>query len=356
MLSDDELRVAAEKALKLGIECARRPKSDCLANLRVAVSAATTSKVSIPTELPFSLTRAEIADYLSLAAGDPDRARELAAAELALDFGSSLTSKHLQVLANLVDSAPEDDRPTLVLHTTDLLARWLLRKRQVLGPDGRIVVGVKSWGKAKEIVAAWIGDGLARRKNSALAQAGQALPGATIIGLSERDLNKYVAWDGEKYVLRPSRDNVLADDSLIPIGSVRELSIDHPHPGPMDQVEVVIPTSQEHKARRQDAKATAHQGRSAGRHQRRPVDARKELIAQLKARGPNLNARKICELIDRRICSASAPIYRDALAALKSWQMQAPGQRSWVGLYDHPKTHNLVRAYVNKVPPLKTSK
>jgi hypothetical protein len=76
------------------------------------------------------------------------------------------------------------------------------------------------------------------------AKAGKLLPGATFFGLSDRDLNKYVAWDGKQYVLCPSRDNVLADDSLIPIGSVRELRVDHPHLGLMGQVEVVIPTHQ----------------------------------------------------------------------------------------------------------------
>jgi hypothetical protein len=76
------------------------------------------------------------------------------------------------------------------------------------------------------------------------AQARKLLPGGTIFGLSDRDLNKYVAWDGKSYIVCPSRDNVLADDSLIPIGSVRELRVDHAHMGPMGQVEVVIPTPQ----------------------------------------------------------------------------------------------------------------
>jgi hypothetical protein len=87
----------------------------------------------------------------------------------------------------------------------------------------------------------------------------------------------------------------------------------------------------------------------------RAVDNRKELIARLKGRNPNANARKICEFIDKTIDKA-APIRRDSLAPLKSWQMQAPGKRSWVELYDHPKTRNRVRTYVNKVPALKTSR
>jgi hypothetical protein len=47
------------------------------------------------------------------------------------------------------------------------------------------------------------------------------LPSATIYGAN---INEFVAWDGQRYVLRPTRDSILADDSLRLIGSVRELS------------------------------------------------------------------------------------------------------------------------------------
>jgi hypothetical protein len=89
--------------------------------------------------------------------------------------------------------------------------------------------------------------------------------------------------------------------------------------------------------------------------QHRPIDPRKELIARLKARDPNTNARKICELIDQKI-NKEAPIRQNNFAPLERWGKQASGERSWVGFYDHTKTHSLVRSYVNKVPPLKTSK
>jgi hypothetical protein len=85
------------------------------------------------------------------------------------------------------------------------------------------------------------------------------------------------------------------------------------------------------------------------------IDPKKELIAQLKARNPNANARKICELIDQKI-NREAPIRQKNFAPLEQWVKQAPGKRSWADLYDHTKTHNLVRSYVNKVPSLKTSK
>jgi hypothetical protein len=98
------------------------------------------------------------------------------------------------------------------------------------------------------------------------------------------------------------------------------------------------------------AKVTTQQGTPKNRL----IDPRKELIAGLKARNPNRPARKICELIDRQI--ASTPIRRAILAPLEPWQRKAPGKRSWVEVYDHAKTRNLVRSYVNKVPPLKTAK
>jgi len=71
--------------------------------------------------------------------------------------------------------------------------------------------------------------------------AGKVLPGATIYGVRPNS-TEYVAWDGKEYVLRPSKENVLADDSLMPIGSVQELRVEHPHPGPSYRIEVVIPT------------------------------------------------------------------------------------------------------------------
>lgn len=78
------------------------------------------------------------------------------------------------------------------------------------------------------------------------------------------------------------------------------------------------------------------------------------MIARLKAYKLNAPARKICELIDQSI--NTTPISKLTLAPLEPWRKQAPGERTWVGFYDHPKTHNRVRAYVNKVPALKTAK
>ncbi|PYX70952.1 MAG: hypothetical protein DMG72_17865 [Acidobacteria bacterium] len=81
-----------------------------------------------------------------------------------LDFGDGLTSRHLEALVDLIVSAPEAERASLLLDTVTLLAGWLLRKGQAVGPDGRIIVGVKTPDEAGKIVAGWINDEVARQK------------------------------------------------------------------------------------------------------------------------------------------------------------------------------------------------
>jgi hypothetical protein len=99
---------------------------------------------------------------------------------------------------------------------------------------------------------------------------------------------------------------------------------------------------------------TAHES-TPTRRQQRPVDEKKALIARLKANYRNQPARKICESIDQTI-DRTAPIIRERLAPLEQWRKLVPSARSWVRFFDDPKTHNLVRSYVNKVPPLKVLK
>jgi hypothetical protein len=105
----------------------------------------------------------------------------------------------------------------------------------------------------------------------------------------------------------------------------------------------------EHKAEPLSAKLPTYQGTLARRRQNRPIDARKELIANLKVRHPDALARRICELIDREI--SSTPSRKAALAPLEPWRKQAPSVRTWVDFYNNPKTHELVRSYVNKLRP-----
>jgi hypothetical protein len=52
----------------------------------------------------------------------------------------------------------------------------------------------------------------------------KSLPSATIVGAHIED---FVAWNGESYELRPTKESVMADPSLKFIGSVRELSQAH---------------------------------------------------------------------------------------------------------------------------------
>ena len=65
-----------------------------------------------------------------------------------------------------------------------------------------------------------------------------SLPGATIYGVCP-DSNEFVAWNGYSYELRPTKESVLADDSLRLIGSVRELLVDAGWVGKSGQVGVV---------------------------------------------------------------------------------------------------------------------
>jgi hypothetical protein len=71
-------------------------------------------------------------------------------------------------------------------------------------------------------VAEWRAKLLEREVEDArVRRPSQSLPGATILG---GDINDYVAWDGEHYVLRQTKDSILSDKSLRLIGSVKELS------------------------------------------------------------------------------------------------------------------------------------
>ena len=110
----------------------------------------------------------------------------------------------------------------------------------------------------------------------------------------------------------------------------------------------------EQKAEPLSAKVTTNQGAPVSRRHHRPIDARKELIASLKARRPNIRAREICKLIDNKIEREPAAL-RPCFEPLPSWVSKAGKARTWLGLYDNKHTRNLVRSYVNKVPPLKTA-
>jgi hypothetical protein len=70
-------------------------------------------------------------------------------------------------------------------------------------------------------------------------------------------------------------------------------------------------------------------------------------IAELKFRDRKALARKICELLDGLVDRG-----HKGLEPLQSWQKRADGKRTWVELYDDHRTRPLVRAYINKVPPL----
>jgi hypothetical protein len=63
-------------------------------------------------------------------------------------------------------------------------------------------------------------------------------------------------------ILCQTKERAQADDSLLLIGSVQELRVDHPHPGRPDRVEVVIPTPQlKNGSREHDPEPVMRQGK-----------------------------------------------------------------------------------------------
>ena len=135
-----------------------------------------------------------------------------------------------------------------------LIVEWAVRSGWVMVPKNETLVEAFSgyWGHASAWldfnsrfhmvfgaeVAEWRAKLLEREVERARKESVRRgpLPSATIIGAS---IDDWVAWDGEQYVLRPTRDSVLADDSLRLIGSARELS--RPQPLSPGYVHVCFP-------------------------------------------------------------------------------------------------------------------
>jgi hypothetical protein len=144
-----------------------------------------------------ALTRTEIADYLSRAGFDADKACELAAAERAVDFGDSCTWKDLDDLAEILSSVPEVERASLQLLTVELVARWLLRKGRAVGPDGNIVVGVRTLEEAQKIVSGWVNEiAVRRRTGKAQNLAGTSTPTKSHVGRPQRLTSDFVLFAG----------------------------------------------------------------------------------------------------------------------------------------------------------------
>jgi hypothetical protein len=115
------------------------------------------------------------------------------------------------------------------------------------------------------------------------------LPPATITGVSPN--SKYVAWDGNVYVFRPTLESVLADDSLMLIGRVNELTADGDSALTMGKDRVA-------------KTATPHQkGTSKGRPRSTIVATRQEVLRKSASTG--LTGARYCEDVVRRGLSTS---------------------------------------------------
>ena len=177
-------------------------------------------------------------------------------------------------------------------------------------------------------------------------KARKRLPGATIYGVRP-DSNEYVAWDGEQYVLYQTKERVLADDSLIPIGSVQELRVDHPHPGPVDRVEVVIPTPQ---------LKNGHRESQAGVPFPHPIPLSTfeakvgELMVKARTASatkylPKAEILKIATLLDDAKLPVRSNLEREAARIMGEYNQRHPTAaiKSWKAAFNHPQFRRAVR-------------
>jgi hypothetical protein len=181
-------------------------------------------------------------------------------------------------------------------------------------------------------------------------QGRKLLPGAIIYGVRP-DSNEYVAWDGEQYVLCQTKDRVLADDSLMLIGSVQELRVDHPHPGRMDWVEVVIPTprltngSRDHGPEPKPSLLPIHSA---------PLSTFEAVVGKLMVQArracptkylPATEIIKIAALLDDEKLPVRSNLEREAARIMGEYNQRHPKAaiKSWRTALSHPQFRHAVR-------------
>lgn len=102
----------------------------------------------------------------------------------------------------------------------------------------------------------------------------------------------------------------------------------------------------------QQAAVGSRAPRSRSRSQSpRKVDPRKGMIARLKSEHCENSAELIAVLMDGEI-EKMAQNDQEKFAPLDDWKKLAPHLRTWKEFIDLPRTHHLVRTYINKIPPL----
>ena len=182
------------------------------------------------------------------------------------------------------------------------------------------------------------------------AQGRKLLPGATIYGVCP-DSTEYVAWDGEQYAVYQTKERVLADDSLILIGSVQDLRVDRPHPGRIDRVEVVIPTPKLTDGRRDqgpEPKPVLQTIYSA------PLSTFEATVGKLMVEArracpskylPATEIMKIAALLDDENVPVRSNLEREAAQTMAEYNKQHPKAaiKSWRTALSHPKFRRAVR-------------
>ena len=89
---------------------------------------------------------------------------------------------------------------------------------------------------------------------------------------------------------------------------------------------------------------------------------RKSAIARIKAGTPRISSRHVCVQMDNRMARVQSEYTRGELRPLAQWIEKTKdkacpaGKGTWAELYDDDRTHNPVKSYIDKVPPLSTRK
>jgi broad specificity phosphatase PhoE len=85
------------------------------------------------------------------------------------DLGPGITQANVDGLVGLIKTSTEAERPQMVLHAHELLAKWALSRGTGVGPDGKVFT-VKDPEQAGKLAAGWINDEVANQDKIAVEQ------------------------------------------------------------------------------------------------------------------------------------------------------------------------------------------
>jgi 2'-5' RNA ligase len=83
---------------------------------------------------------------------------------------AQVTSKHVDTIAQAIQSMPEEQRSEAMLEAHENLSKWILDRGKVLGPDGKLATA-KNPEQAESIAQKWINDAVTQADKAAAEQA-----------------------------------------------------------------------------------------------------------------------------------------------------------------------------------------